>query len=150
MFLGEPWEMMTYSKGALMQVEVSSHAILVFNEISSGGVSCCQVSNHLKGSLLFSLSNGEKEHPHYRPWLWLIRLDKEMSRYKYFNTVPQMKEEICASTTHYMCEFQMTPENKRQKTWYIIFKRYKLFNIKSSKLLEHFSFISLSLSHFMK
>lgn len=67
MFLEKPWGMMTYSKGAMMQVEVSSHAILVFNEISSGGVSGCQVSNHRKGSLLFSLSIGEKEHPHYPP-----------------------------------------------------------------------------------
>ena len=61
MFLEKPRGMMTYSKGAMMQVEVSSLAILVFNEISSGGVSACQVSNHLKGSLLFSLSIGKKK-----------------------------------------------------------------------------------------
>lgn len=67
MFLEKPRGMMTYSKGATMQVEVSSHDIFLFNEISSGGVPGCQVSNHLKGSLLFSLSTGEKEHPHYPP-----------------------------------------------------------------------------------
>lgn len=49
MFLEKPWGMMTYSKGATMQVEVSSHDIFLFNEISSGGVPGCQVSNHLKG-----------------------------------------------------------------------------------------------------
>lgn len=48
--------MMTYSNSASMQVEVTAYAILVFNEISSRGVSGCQVSNHLKESLLFSLS----------------------------------------------------------------------------------------------
>lgn len=66
MFLEKPWGMVTHSEGAMMQ-EVSSHAILVFNEISSGGVSGCQVSNHLKGGPRFSLSIGGKEHPHYPP-----------------------------------------------------------------------------------
>lgn len=56
-----------FKKGASMQIEVSSLAFLVFNEISSGGVTGCQVSNHPTERLFFSLSAGEREHPHYLP-----------------------------------------------------------------------------------
>lgn len=77
-----------------MQIEVTSNAILVFNEISSGGVSGWQVSNHLKESLFLSLSNGEREHPHYLQWLWLIKRDEEMSPYKWFPSVPKTGEVV--------------------------------------------------------
>lgn len=56
MFLGKTWRMRAYWKGATMQVEVSSHASVAFNEISSGGVSECQGSNYLKGGVLLSSS----------------------------------------------------------------------------------------------